>query len=204
MPGARAADLLLQLAARRVPALHRPRLADGDRPRARRAGPVAVDRRGRDRAVGERARRTTTSRSRRRSPRRYEVDLEAPWEDLPRGAARPLPVRHQRRPGRRHRTATAIGRKRSYATSFEGIVPNLERRYSETDSDWSREKIEEYMTLRAVPGVQGRAAAARVARGARRRDWRSTSSRRCSAQRALRVGRRALELTEQRAARSRG
>ena len=28
-------------------------------------------------------------------------------------------------------------------TTFEGIVPNLERRYKETDSDWSREKIEE-------------------------------------------------------------
>ena len=51
-PGARAADLLVQLAARRVPALHGPRLADGDRPRARRARPVAVDRRGRAGAVG--------------------------------------------------------------------------------------------------------------------------------------------------------
>ena len=47
------------------------------------------------------------------------------------------------------------GRRRSYMTTFEGIVPNLERRYRETDSDWSREKIEEYMTLRPVPGVQG-------------------------------------------------
>ena len=43
------------------------------------------------------------------------------------------------------------GRKRSYMTTFEGIVPNLERRYRETDSDWSREKIEEYMTLRPCP-----------------------------------------------------
>ena len=51
---ARAADLLLQLAARRVPALHRARLPDGDRPRPRRARPVAVDRRGRDPAVVER------------------------------------------------------------------------------------------------------------------------------------------------------
>ena len=50
--GARAADLLLQLAARRVPALHRARVADGDRPRARRPRPDAVARRGRDRAVG--------------------------------------------------------------------------------------------------------------------------------------------------------
>ena len=46
-----------------------PGLADGDRPRARRARPVAVDRRGRAGAVGGRRRRSTTSRSPRRSPR---------------------------------------------------------------------------------------------------------------------------------------
>src|SRR3954465_5236178 len=40
-------------------------------------------------------------------------------------------------------------------TSFEGIVPNLERRYKETDSDWSREKIEEYMTMRPCPECKG-------------------------------------------------
>src|SRR4051794_14246870 len=47
------------------------------------------------------------------------------------------------------------GRRRSYTTTFEGIVPNLERRYRETDSDWSREKIEEYMTLRPCPECKG-------------------------------------------------
>ena len=52
-PGrARAAHLQLQLPARGVPALHRAGIADGDRPRAGRARPDAVDRRGRDRAVG--------------------------------------------------------------------------------------------------------------------------------------------------------
>jgi excinuclease ABC subunit A len=40
-------------------------------------------------------------------------------------------------------------------TSFEGIVPNLERRYKETDSDWSREKIEEYMSVRPCPECKG-------------------------------------------------
>ncbi|MFL5854208.1 MAG: excinuclease ABC subunit UvrA, partial [Solirubrobacteraceae bacterium] len=36
-----------------------------------------------------------------------------------------------------------------------GIVPNLERRYKETDSDWSREKIEEYMSVRPCPECKG-------------------------------------------------
>ncbi|MCB1435469.1 MAG: excinuclease ABC subunit A, partial [Alphaproteobacteria bacterium] len=35
---------------------------------------------------------------------------------------------------------------RSYTTSktFEGIIPNLERRWKETDSAWAREEIERY------------------------------------------------------------
>ncbi len=66
--GARAALVQLQRAARRLPALHRAGLDDGDRPRAGGARPVAVDQRGRDPAVGDRARPATTSRSRRRSP----------------------------------------------------------------------------------------------------------------------------------------
>ena len=45
-----------------------------------------------------------------------------------------------------------MGRKRSYMLAFEGIVPSLERRYRETDSAYQKERIEEYMTLQAVPG----------------------------------------------------
>src|SRR4051794_25354580 len=47
------------------------------------------------------------------------------------------------------------GRRRSYTTSFEGIVTNLERRYKETDSEYSREKIEEYMSVRPCPECKG-------------------------------------------------
>src|SRR5207247_1907342 len=47
------------------------------------------------------------------------------------------------------------GRRRSYATRFEGIVPNLERRYRETDSEWTREKIEEFMSLVPCPACKG-------------------------------------------------
>ena len=65
---ARAALVLLQLAARRLPALHRPRLADGDRSRARGAGPVAVAQRGRDPAVGERRDQLLRADDARRSP----------------------------------------------------------------------------------------------------------------------------------------
>jgi excinuclease ABC subunit A len=85
---------------------------------------------------------------------RYGVDLEMPWEELGdehkdlflHGTnGEPLQVTYRNR----------YGRRRSYATRFEGIVKNLERRYRETDSEWTREKIEEFMSLRACPVCNG-------------------------------------------------
>ncbi|WP_136661113.1 excinuclease ABC subunit UvrA [Nitratireductor sp. XY-223] len=46
---------------------------------------------------------------------------------------------------------------RSYKTSktFEGIIPNLERRWKETDSSWAREEIERYMAAAPCPSCGG-------------------------------------------------
>ncbi|MBA3748793.1 MAG: excinuclease ABC subunit UvrA, partial [Solirubrobacterales bacterium] len=85
---------------------------------------------------------------------RYHVDVEVAWRDLP-GKQRDLflygtngePVHVQYR--------NRYGRQRSYQTRFEGIIPNLERRYRETDSEFSREKIEEYMSVRPCPACHG-------------------------------------------------
>jgi excinuclease ABC subunit A len=85
---------------------------------------------------------------------RYEIDVCAPWEDLAPEQrevflygtnGEPVHVTYRNR----------YGRHRSYATRFEGIIPNLERRYRETDSEWTREKIEEFMSLRACPVCGG-------------------------------------------------
>src|SRR5260370_13268897 len=85
---------------------------------------------------------------------RYEVDLDSPWEDLD----------EQQRDFFLYGTngeavhitySNRYGRRRSYETRFEGIIPNLERRYRETDSEWSREKIEEFMSLRPCPMCGG-------------------------------------------------
>lgn len=43
----------------------------------------------------------------------------------------------------------------TYMTEFEGIVNNLERRYRETTSDWSRREIEQYMTACPCPDCNG-------------------------------------------------
>ena len=46
---------------------------------------------------------------------------------------------------------------RSYQTTkaFEGVIPNLERRWKETDSAWSREEIERFMSSTPCPACRG-------------------------------------------------
>ena len=39
---------------------------------------------------------------------------------------------------------------------FEGVMANLERRYHETDSDWTRQEIEQYMVVKVCPKCQGK------------------------------------------------
>ncbi len=43
----------------------------------------------------------------------------------------------------------------TYMAEFEGVVNNLERRYRETTSDWSRREIEQYMTTSPCPDCKG-------------------------------------------------
>ncbi|MCK8060575.1 MULTISPECIES: excinuclease ABC subunit UvrA [unclassified Fusibacter] len=48
-----------------------------------------------------------------------------------------------------------FGGVRTYKAPFEGVVNNLERRYKETNSDYMRGKIEEYMSLNPCEACQG-------------------------------------------------
>jgi excinuclease ABC subunit A len=48
------------------------------------------------------------------------------------------------------------GKKRyEFTRRFEGVIPNLERRYKESDSDAVREDLERYMGMRVCPTCQG-------------------------------------------------
>ena len=85
---------------------------------------------------------------------RYAVDPDTPWQDLPQEQrdfflygtnGDKVTVQYRNR----------FGRKRTYTTGFEGIITNLERRYKETDSDWARERIEEYMSVVPCPECGG-------------------------------------------------
>ena len=56
---------------------------------------------------------------------------------------------------------------------FEGIIPNLERRYRETNSEWSRGEIEEVMSESPCPACHGQPSAPGGAGGhARRTEYR--------------------------------
>ena len=45
---------------------------------------------------------------------------------------------------------------KEYERKFEGVIPNLERRYLETDSDYVRKKLEAYMRILKCPECEGK------------------------------------------------
>lgn len=77
----------------------------------------------------------------------YGIDMDAPWRSIPKskrkillyGVDEPVLVRYRNR----------FGRPRQYWAEYEGVIPWLERRHSESESDHGREQIEGYM--REVP-----------------------------------------------------
>jgi len=74
-------------------------------------------------------------------------DTETPWSKLPAKARKSLLYGH---PDEIHvRYRNRYGRQRSYYTSYEGVVPYIERRHSEAETDTSRERFAGYM--REVP-----------------------------------------------------
>ena len=53
-------------------------------------------------------------------------------------------------------TSINEGHDRSFQTNYEGVIPNLQRRYRETTSDYIRSEIERYMTSRPCPTCGGK------------------------------------------------
>lgn len=49
-----------------------------------------------------------------------------------------------------------LGSGRSFDTTYEGVIPNLERRHKETDSDFMRKDIERFMQERPCHACKGR------------------------------------------------
>ena len=78
--------------------------------------------------------------------RHYEFDKNTPWKDLPAHVRQiflygsgdeEIPFRFD-----------DGGRVYQVTRAFEGVIPNMERRYRETDSNWVREEFERYQNQR--------------------------------------------------------
>jgi len=83
----------------------------------------------------------------------YQIDIYTPFGEIPEhvqnaflyGSGKEKIGFYFDRDDRRH----------SYEKPFEGIIPNLNRRYHETDSSISREEIERFMNIRPCPQCNG-------------------------------------------------
>ena len=83
----------------------------------------------------------------------YDIDIYTPFKDLPQkvqdvfiyGSGKEEIKFYFEKDDRRH----------YYDRPFEGIIPNLERRYHETDSYQIREELERYMSIRDCPSCGG-------------------------------------------------
>ena len=83
----------------------------------------------------------------------YGFSLDVPYKDLPKEAKKVLMYGTQGKKIKIHRKS-AYG-EGTYLTDFEGIVNNLERRYNESGSEYSRNEIEQLMTVEDCPECNG-------------------------------------------------
>ncbi len=84
----------------------------------------------------------------------YGFSMDTPWKELRREDQEVI-LRGTKGRKVRVRYTNQHGDWREYQTAFEGILSNLARRYSETDSDYMREKIQEYMSEIPCPTCKG-------------------------------------------------
>jgi excinuclease ABC subunit A len=84
----------------------------------------------------------------------YEFDIEQPWVELP---AKVQQVLLQGSGNEEIEFRYLDGRGRSFKRRhrFEGILPNLERRYRETESVTVREELAKYLSNRPCPECEG-------------------------------------------------
>jgi excinuclease ABC subunit A len=85
--------------------------------------------------------------------RQYGADIYTPYQDLPEDFQQILLN------GTGNQTINFYfergSRRYTYQKPFEGVIPNLERRYRETDSNYIREEIKQYMNFRPCPECRG-------------------------------------------------
>ncbi|KAB7622911.1 excinuclease ABC subunit UvrA [Alkalilimnicola sp. S0819] len=84
----------------------------------------------------------------------YGFDPETPWQDLPE-RIRDVLLRGSGEEPIAFRYTSGSGREQVREHSFEGILPNMERRYRETDSNIVREELARYLSTAACSECGG-------------------------------------------------
>ena len=82
------------------------------------------------------------------------IDTSVPWRDLPEEARELL---LEGTGDQRHTISyrNRFGRKRTYTVRFDGMLHSLQRRYENTDSENTRERVESLMALQPCPACHG-------------------------------------------------
>ncbi|MFC1651592.1 excinuclease ABC subunit UvrA [Patescibacteria group bacterium] len=87
--------------------------------------------------------------------KKHDFSLNVPFKDLPEESKKIVLF------GSGGETITVeganqMGHKRQFETTYEGVIPNLERRYKETNSDFMHKEIEKYMATKICPTCNGK------------------------------------------------
>jgi len=85
----------------------------------------------------------------------YRIDLNKPFKELT-PEQQEVILRGTKGERVRVHYRNREGRTANFDAAFEGIIGNLERRYRDTNSDYIRNKISEYMSDRPCPACQGK------------------------------------------------
>jgi len=86
--------------------------------------------------------------------RHYRFDVDAPWQDLPE-RIRDILLNGSGEETVNLTYVSESGRKVQRRHAFEGILPNLERRYRETESAAVREELSKYISEQPCPDCGG-------------------------------------------------
>ncbi|RKQ95875.1 excinuclease ABC subunit A [Kushneria sinocarnis] len=84
----------------------------------------------------------------------FRFELETPWQQLPQ-RARDVVLHGSGRESIAFSYVNDRGRKVTREHPFEGVLPNMERRYRETDSNTVRDDLARLLSVRACPTCHG-------------------------------------------------
>ncbi len=85
----------------------------------------------------------------------YKIDMDKPVKDLPKEQVK-LFLYGTGDKQIQMTYKNTNGSEFKFTRAFEGVITNLERRYRETNSEWMREKISEFMSDRPCPSCGGK------------------------------------------------